>query len=96
MLESRRSKQELVSYLSTQPEMIKLAEIQGDNIYTTREMLELEKKIFQSVETAQGDRLHTVDANLLSNILREFGTIRAEQSAAVRYMATDSFPCRLC
>ena len=78
---------EVRSTLTQSPEIVKLTEdVRGVTRYTTREMLELERKLLETVRTSLGNATHQVPPSIVSATIREFPTIRAEQAEAVRHI----------
>lgn len=74
--------------LKHSPEIVRLQETQGEKNFTTREILAIERRLFDSAKNAQGNSAHTVSSCAVANVLRSFDHLSAEQIGAVRHITT--------
>lgn len=58
----------------------------GRERYTTREMVQVEREIFETVRARQGEGLHQVDAKSVDDAILARPTIKAEQVKALRHI----------
>ncbi|QDV43906.1 Multifunctional conjugation protein TraI [Stieleria neptunia] len=77
--------------LTTSNEIVRLEDDQsGARTFTTREMLELEKRMIGCAQRLNGKHGHAVAPEFVTDILNDYQTLREEQCEAVRFMLSDS------
>lgn len=77
--------------LSNSSELVRLEDDRsGVRTYTTREMLELEKRMIERAQRLDGKRGHSISAEAATDTLNEHKTLRDEQTEAVRFMLSGS------
>lgn len=77
------------SYLRGSEEIVALGQLRGERVYTTREMLELEQGIFESVERSKEGRLPGVSEMTLRGVIASRQRFSDEQGMALQHIAQE-------
>lgn len=72
--------------LQGSPEIVKLRAIRGEQRYTTKAIVEVEKRLFELVDTSVGFDQHVVPNRILVKMLASEKSISDEQAEAVRHI----------
>ena len=67
-------------------QLVRLLDVRGEPQWTTRELLGIEKRMLDTASRLNKSSRHTLGYGLVAEVLREFPTMRAEQTAGVRHM----------
>ena len=67
-------------------EIIPLQIVNGERRYTTQEVLDLEKRLFDSAERSIEDKQHMIVADELAKIIQQHETLKPEQAEAIRHI----------
>lgn len=78
------------SDLESSKEIVRLGLRRGEIVFTTHEMLQVEKKLMADVLTSKGTGWKRVDEETMAKVLAERGTISEEQAKAVRHITQGS------
>lgn len=73
-------------HLEASPEIVRLGKRQGEIVFTTREMLSLERQMMADVRASRERGWHRVSDDTLEAVLRERATIKDEQAHALRHL----------
>ena len=76
--------------LNRSDEIVRLGKIAGETRYSTREIIELERRLLESVEAGQSNGFHNVKPKHVEAVLRKYETATEEQIAAVRHITQEA------
>lgn len=76
------------SHLSTSPEIVRLGKHYGEERFTTREMLELEKRLLSTIEKLNGNESLASSQDVLVRKLGDFHELSEEQMNAVMHITS--------
>lgn len=77
-------------HLETSPEIVRLGKRNGEVVFTTKEMLSLERQLMTDVRAGRDREWHRVSEDTLSGILQERPSIKDEQARALRHITQGS------
>lgn len=73
--------------LSHSGQVVKLGVVQGEQRYTTPEMLEVERRLLQVVQDSQSDKRHIARAETVAAVIEERRTLTPEQKEVIRHVS---------
>ena len=77
------------AYLRGGGEIVALGKLRGESMYTTREILELEKGIFEAVERSKSVDLPGVSANTIKGVIVSRQRFSGEQAKALEHITQE-------
>lgn len=72
--------------LTQSPEIVRLGSLRGEERFTTKEVLALEKRLLDTAERSRADAAHTLSMETVSGVLAARPTITGEQAAALLHV----------
>lgn len=81
---------EVENTLSNSPDLVQLGGEGGQTLYTTHEMLQTEKQLFQAAQRLANSRFQSVEKKRVESVIAKFPTLRTEQADAVRHLTDGS------
>ncbi|MDC0936272.1 relaxase domain-containing protein [Pirellulales bacterium] len=76
--------------LTHSPELVRLKEVDGERNWTTRENLEIEKRMLRTAARLNKRTAHAASYRSVAEVLQDYPTMREEQRAALRHMCAGS------
>lgn len=78
------------AYLENSNDIVRLGVRFGEERFTTKAMMELEKSLLENAELLSRDHSHAVDAEVVMRVLAQSGHLSEEQMKAVWHLTTET------